>query len=296
MKKSVIVIGSLFFVLVLTSFKVFNLRQPCNVAAFDPKMPTIQNSGGIDGASGSPIDLVHYGGTGYCADCHGTTSTGLNISINAPGLSGGYTPGQTYTISVVLSKNAINLYGFNFEAQTSSKTNAGTFSITNPANTQLYTVSGTTNVSHKTGATGTGSFTFTFNWTAPASASVGVVTFYAAGIGANANGSDTGDFTTKTTMVINPIATGINEVTADHSIKLFPIPAHDNITIQLNQQVSSNTVVKIFSLDGKEMAELNYSISGNELKTEIPSTLSKGFYFVKVISEEKTLSEKIIIQ
>jgi len=297
MKKSTLIILSFIVVVALCSFQILNQHQSCLGIMVNPGSPSTQNSGGIDGASGSPIDITHFGGTGYCADCHGASSTGVSLAINAPDLAGGYTPGQTYTMNVSISKALINLYGFNFEAQTTANANAGTFVITDPTHIQLFTSLGTNNLSHKTGCTGTGGFTFNFSWTAPATA-VGTIKFYAAGIAANANGNDTGDFTSHTSMTISPAAiSGISINTNDNSLKVYPNPAMDMFTLKLNQNINEGAVIKLFSNNGKEIQGISVMNSyENTLDVKLPEGLAEGIYFVKVYSKNKVLTEKIIIR
>ncbi|MBK7964340.1 MAG: hypothetical protein IPK10_02840 [Bacteroidetes bacterium] len=92
-----------------------------------------------------------------------------------------YTPGQTYPITVTVSKTGMPLFGVDVECLTSTNGNAGTFTITNTASTRLLsaTVSGVSrvNVTHKmNGGLAANSKSFTFNWTAPA-AGTGPVKF-----------------------------------------------------------------------------------------------------------------------
>lgn len=297
MRKSALIIASISsFAIVLCSFKILT-RNSCGSSAIDPKHPNIiLSQNGIDGASGSPKDIINWGGTGYCADCHGTSS-GVTIAITStPALTSGYTPGQTYNMSVSVSKASILGFGFNFEAQTTSNTNAGSFAVT-AAGTKTFNTLSTLNMSHSSPASGSGSYTFNFNWIAPASATTGLVTFYASGVAANMNGSDLGDFTAKTSMTIAPSpASGINEVVNNDNISIYPVPTNEKFTIQLNQPVDANTNVKMISVDGKEVYDLKYYSNQNIIYVEIPATSAKGIYFVKVISNNKILTEKLIVQ
>lgn len=295
MKKStVLLLSGIAITSILCSFQILS-RQSCG-SSTNPKGQSTLSSGGIDGAAASPKDIINWGGTGYCADCHGASSTGVSITINAsPSLAGGYVPGQVYNMSVTVAKSGINYYGYNFEVQTASNTNAGDFAVTNAVNTRTFNTLGTLNMSHKTPSNGTNGYTFTFNWIAPLT-SVGTVTMYAAGVAANLNGQDTGDFVAKTSMSVAAAPTGINEISNDHSLKMYPSPASDQFTIELKNGVSQNAVVKLFNIEGKEINNLSYAFNGNSIRVVLPTSLEKGVYFVKVIDNGKILSQKLITQ
>ena len=145
--------------------------------------------------TGSPGEL-------NCTDCHGDyalNSGGGSISISAPGMSGNaYTAGQTYNMSVTVSRGASSLFGVGIEALTSANTNAGTLNITDAASTAIKsaTISGVSrrNIVHTlNGGATAGSKVFNFSWTAPASGT-GTVTFYFAGAACNSSGDEAGDY------------------------------------------------------------------------------------------------------
>ncbi|MBA3663155.1 MAG: T9SS type A sorting domain-containing protein [Bacteroidetes bacterium] len=167
------------------------------------------SSGGITGRTAAPGETT-------CATvgCHNSfplnSSTGsISITDNIPAI--GYTPGQTYTINVIVSKAAVTLFGFDFEAVSSTNTTAGNITVINAITTQTAIGAGRQNITHKTnGGLTTNTHTFTFNWTAP-STNIGNVTFYTTGIAANKNGNTTGDYIYSTTKVVGGanIVTGI---------------------------------------------------------------------------------------
>jgi hypothetical protein len=130
-----------------------------------------------------------------CVRCHG------DFPVNQPGGSivatglplGSYVPGQAYNFSVTITNaSAMQMWGFAIKAVISgtSGTALGTFSTTNP-NTN---VSGG-EIRNSNGAVFSGT-SYTFNnliWTAPLTGSSSV-SFYVAGIAADADGSEAGDF------------------------------------------------------------------------------------------------------
>ena len=150
----------------------------------------VDSSGGVNGAyTGAPGELT-------CTDCHGANTLTGQFHIIRPA---GYVPGQTYTIQVQnVSADSTRLaWGFELTSLTSANTVAGTFTNTTTF-TRTRTLSNSRNYIEQT-STGsfpgtTGGSTWTFSWTAPAT-DVGPITFYAAGLQANNNGSTSGDQT-----------------------------------------------------------------------------------------------------
>ncbi len=150
---------------------------------------------GKAGRTGSP-------GESNCTGCHGdyTVNTGGgSISLQAAGMpTFQYTAGQTYTMSVTVSKGSTNLFGIGLEALTASNDNAGTLTITDAAATSIKTATVSSisrrNIVHTlNGGASSGSKVFNFSWTAPATGT-GNVTFYYAGAACNNNGNESGDY------------------------------------------------------------------------------------------------------
>ncbi|CAN5367919.1 hypothetical protein BH10ACI2_BH10ACI2_19970 [soil metagenome] len=162
--------------------------------------------GGIFGRSHASISgppASHTGAPGElnCTDCHNAASGVGQLSIVAPA---SYTPGQTYQLQVrhATTDTTRKRWGFEMTAL-ASNVMAGAFANVNTA-TQI--VSGASKRYVEQTSTGTfqnqtGGATWTINWTAPAT-NVGPVTFYAAGIQSNNNGSESGDQTYLTNVVV----------------------------------------------------------------------------------------------
>ncbi len=215
-------------------------------------MADILDKDGKAGRTGSPGEFD-------CTGCH--TSFPVNsgpgsISISSPNLTNWeYVPGQTYQIDVTVSHPGAPLFGFGFEAlRTSNNTNGGTLSITNSAQTQLKTatVSGSprTNVVHKeNGGATPNSHTFSFNWTAPAT-NIGNVMFYTAGNAANNQNDTLGDYIYKTTQLVTPFVSGMEEQLNENGFVVYPNPATDYLVLT---STSDNQIeaVKLYDLNGR---------------------------------------------
>jgi len=192
---------------------------------------------GRAGYTGSP-------GETDCTTCHASfpvNSGGGSITFQNPGMPlNEYIAGQTYAMSVTVSRTSNNLFGFGFEALTNLNDNAGTLLITDAASTQIKTrvVTSVTrrNVVHQLNAgAASGSKTFNFSWTAPASGS-GPVGFYFAGVAADGNANDNNDYVYKSNLTVTeqlcPVPNQPN-----------PISGSSNICRGATQNYSINPVV-----------------------------------------------------
>ena len=143
-----------------------------------------------------------------CAECHSGTvnSGGGSIAISAPA---NYAPGQNITVTVTISQTNIALFGFVLTALNDQGQKTGDFAASGDARTQVVNGSGAFSgrqyIQHTFKgivATTPGQDVWTFTWKAPAQ-NAGRVTFYCAGLAADANGSTTGDFNYTTSKAIN---------------------------------------------------------------------------------------------
>jgi hypothetical protein len=138
-----------------------------------------------------------------CRDCHSSfalNSAGGALAIN--GVPAQYTPGQTYPITVTISRSGQRRWGFELSARVAGNAaQAGTLIVTDSTKTQIITQSGIQYIEHTQAGTqlGASQGTWTFNWQAPDTA-VGSVRFSAAGNAANGDGTNQGDFIYTTTV------------------------------------------------------------------------------------------------
>ncbi len=156
-----------------------------------------------------------------CISCHTGNSMGAgNTTVVATlldangGLVDKIAPNTTYTVRVVLSSQSASFATGGFEVtalatgSSGSAPSVGTFSAGNM--TQTVSEGNRTYVTH-TGSkpSKTNSWmTWEFSWTSPADVSSGV-TFYAAGVAANGDGTNSGDYVTASTIDYPAAATGI---------------------------------------------------------------------------------------
>lgn len=144
-----------------------------------------------DGKTGAP-------GEGTCHDCHSTFP--INSGDGAFAILGPaeFEPNQTYEITVQVSDPGQIRWGFEI-----TPLDLGSVTITDPIHTQQSLSGGRIYVKQTSAGTynGTpnGPVSWSFDWQAP-SEPPDQITFYAAGIAANGNGSSSGDYVYTTTF------------------------------------------------------------------------------------------------
>ena len=137
-----------------------------------------------------------------CTACHaGSPPNSGPGSVSIAGLPANYLPNQTIPVTVTTADPNAVIYGFQMVAIDRLGRNSGTISV-RPANPQpIQVISGSVNgnerryvehTQHGVVPTQAGLKSWTFDWTAPATR-IGMIRFYAAGNGANSDGSSGGD-------------------------------------------------------------------------------------------------------
>ncbi len=233
---------------------------------------TSYSSGAPDGYSGSPGD-----GGNYCSACHLGTNNNYNnqstISSNIP--AEGYTPGQTYTITVTPNSTAPK-HGFEITAENSSNTKVGEFLSTA---TTTYPGTAHTALTHNAPIT---SGVWSFDWVAP-STTEGTITFYAAINAVNGDGAayDNQDEPITTSLTVNQTAAGVANL-ENTFFSLAENPVRDFIMVNFNQELSGT--YSIYDIAGKKIQEADFK-NKNEL-TINSNTLKIGMYILKITSTD----------
>lgn len=157
----------------------------------------------IASESGAPTGRTGAPGETTCTACHAQNSGIGQLSITAPA---NYTPGQTYQIQVQNTTTDTSRRNWGFElislagaAMAGSYANLTTNTRIRVAGTKSYV----TQTTAGTFQNQTGGSTWVFNWTAPTT-NVGNITFYAAGLHGDNDGSEDGDQTYTTNVVVQP--------------------------------------------------------------------------------------------
>jgi len=215
-----------------------------------------------------------------------------------------YVPGQTYTVSAVVKYTGRSLFGIGLEALTSSNTNAGTIVVTNPAKTQIKTASissvSRNNLVHQlNGGTSSDSSVFTFNWIAP-STNIGNVTFYFAGVCANANTTSAGDYVYNSSKVVTPAGSvGLQELDKNsNSLTVINLPGSSLLNLSYDAKQSGLAIAEIYDIRGSIIASQDFGKQNGgdiNLNMDIIKIQKSGVYIVKVIQGSQQFSKKIAL-
>lgn len=226
------------------------------------------------GHTGSPGDGL------VCTACHFGPAVATKTDIITSDIpSGGYVPGNTYTISVTLNANGHTRFGYQLSPQTNAGAMVGTWG--NPINANTTKVGSGKYFTHTfAGTAGTNTKTWTMNWTAP-STGVGAVTFYGAFNIANGDNNTTGDTIWKSTMVVPQ--DGVNSVLPleDNSFRSF-VNASNELVLEGNANVLLPADIALYDLSGRLVIDWKaQSFIGNSWSATLP-VVNAGIYLLKV--------------
>lgn len=257
---------------------------------------------GRAGNTGSPGETT-------CANsgCHTsfTVNTGpgsIRLTSNMPNWQ--YVPGQTYTINAIVKYTGRNLFGIGLEALTSANANAGTIVVTNSTKTQIKTrlVSGVTrnNLVHQlNGGSSNDSCVFSFNWVAP-STNIGNVTFYYAGICANGNGSESGDYVYNSSKIVTPAGTtGIQQIVKNtDELKVINLPGSNLLHLSYNAAEVGAVNAELYDIKGSIVASQDFGRQSEgkiELNMDLFNVNKSGLYILKIVHGSQQFSKKIVL-
>lgn len=238
-----------------------------------------------------------------CTGCHtGVTAiTNNNVSRIFTFDNGktSYIPGKTHTVKFKIFGGGP--VGFSTTVlRNDSNTMYGTLTSTDTSQTKLFLhiASGRSYLNHRVGTTTGGSIEYSFTWTAPAKGA-GPVTFYFSSLTSNNDQSSSDDTTYLNTYVITEgTTTGMSAVSKSNSFVAYPNPATDRINVDLNNASACNTIVSLYSIDGKQsMNLLNENLNAGEQKLsfDLSGKVKAGIYFIKVSNAEMNSIQKILI-
>jgi uncharacterized protein (TIGR03437 family) len=247
-----------------------------------------------------------------CVVCHNEfTLNAGGGAIAITGLPASYAPGQQVDVTVTVSFSARTRFGFQLTALDDSGKQAGAFTITDTARTQVVNdnVNGSPRSYVEHGGGGTtvpapgGQNSWTFRWTAPAT-SVGKVTFYAAGNAANSNFQTTGDYIYTTSAVVQAPLPAFTTVSAAH-FRSEPVAAEGFVTgfgqdFAVAPGVSATSLplptelagVKVMVKDsaGAERAAGLFFVGPTQINYLMPAETANGTATVTVLKSNQTFS------
>jgi hypothetical protein len=242
-----------------------------------------------------------FGPTCSQSGCHVGNPVNSGGSVMIDGLPSQWTPGQTYTLNITVSRASQRAFGFQLSAVADSSTQqAGALAV--GAGMKIVSGGGIQFAEHSVPRSGSGSATFAVNWTAPADASTGTVRFNVAGNAANGNGFPDGDFIYTNSYKISPasappppppavttfhfpqIADGIQDPTTIWKTTIFitnpsPVgspPATGRITLTTSGGIPFNAgFVDAAGAPASSGNTVSFTVSGGETRKFV-STASAG--------------------
>jgi hypothetical protein len=209
---------------------------------------------------------------------------------------------QTYNITVSLAEPDIERFGFSLTALNAQGQAAGTMHITDGQRTQImmgsnqftgrdyvtYTAMGTNPYSEGLGR-------WTFEWTAPENGN-DPVSFYVAGVSADNDGTDKGDFVYLDSIVLESIASSINEVPVIGSVSLFPNPAQGSFTLSYQLKEASETEITALGMDGtRNLLWKGQQAQGQQQLQLNTTALAGGVYVLGIQSGTQLITRKLLV-
>lgn len=249
-----------------------------------------RKEGADPGHTGSPGD-----GNKNCTVCHGGTAVNVSGWIISDIPSSGYVPGQSYIITTTNTEVEGNRFGFQVSPQNTAGDLLGKIILTDSIQTQLVG-SGKYITYTANGVDGNGFKTWSFKWVAPPKGT-GEVTFYGA-YNSNFNGHKDGDKTFLSTLIANEEGTtGIIDLPNNvSSFSVFPNPATDNASINVDLKKSSNLFIDVTNISGKQVAIImNEKQNGLVTKQFDVASLPSGIYLIRLHTNGKTSTQKITV-
>ncbi|NUQ26787.1 MAG: T9SS type A sorting domain-containing protein [Saprospiraceae bacterium] len=243
--------------------------------------------------TGSPLSSGSCGQAG----CHSQGSFSPSISVEL--LDEGnpvtqYEPGESYDLKVTVTAGTGTppRYGFQAVALTGAgNTGAGTFGSA-PAGFRTIDINNRTYAEHASPRTNN---TFTIEWTAP---DTGEVRFYAAGIAANANGSNNGDGAATLGSPLVITRASVSAFTPGALLRrlaIAPNPVENILTLRAHSDQSGEYLLRIASLGGQVLHQSRLDFqSGENMHTVDVNRLPAGVYVLQITDGDKVSSTKFL--
>ncbi len=97
-------------------------------------------------------------------------------------------------------------------------------------------------------------------------------------------------------IVLDPdVMIATEDILDQNEISIFPNPANDLINIGFTKPINEEIIVRIFSVQGKLLAEKMVKNSQDLIQMQT-SRFANGIYFVQVKTEEQMMTERVTIQ
>lgn len=96
---------------------------------------------------------------------------------------------------------------------------------------------------------------------------------------------------------INIVGIGISEIANSFALNIFPNPAHDNLTLELDMLKADKIKINIFNLAGQSVysEDINH-LAGKVAKQIGLKDFAKGIYYLQIATAEEVITKKMIKQ
>lgn len=241
--------------------------------------------GNVKWPGGSPGGYTGSPGDGKdCTNCHGGNASQAVGWITSDIPPEGYTPGETYTIS--LSASGTGDKGFEVSPQDQQGNLLGT--LIDGAGVHL--VAGNTAVTQDN-ATSANPAQWQFDWVAP-EAGTGDVTFY----GAFAVNKPV----TKLSTYVAQENTGVNIQEHENQLaNIYPNPARKYIHINYRADKAGALAIDLISMNGSMMRIIEETITGAGNYTfdhEFATSVQPGIYIIRITTASGSENHKIMVK
>lgn len=233
-------------------------------------------------ATGSPL-ASEVNGNNFCGRCHGGNN--LSSTINLEVLDGEntvtvYEAGKMYTVRVSISTMGDGAAGYGFQAVALTGTDneqAGAFTGGNGI--QVTDLGGRQYAEHTMRTDNEG--VFEFQWTAPTD-NLNDIRFYAAGVSANGNGTNSNDGAAKLSEAV--LLTNTRRIPElAEGMRIFPNPVDAQLQLQLDIDEATAAQLRLFNSNGQLVQQQNQHLVSGRNQVELDaSQLAAGMYWLEV--------------
>lgn len=252
--------------------------------------------------SDGAFNITGTPGEGDCSGCHFSAVNAdpkgsMRIEIDSS--NGYYEPGKTYAVKVTLAYPGKTRFGFALNNRAYgfiASTGVGTYS----ADTSNGVWNKGDHVAHKkSGIDRPNQRIWSFRWTAPDTA-VGEITFYTAGVVANADDDNTGDQVYKTTLTLRRAGTtGLSAAEAkSEKVEVFPVPATTTVWFKhlKPEQLEEAALINSAGVQVREYKHTDFTTADSEYtRLFLGDGLAAGTYMLRMKYEMKVVTARIFI-
>ena len=99
------------------------------------------------------------------------------------------------------------------------------------------------------------------------------------------------------TIIESQASTSVQTLDDGSELAVYPNPASETLHLSFDSKISREVDVKIFTIDGKMMQSQFVKIfEGKQVLNLNVGDFSAGFYFVTIQSENRLITEKVVIE